>query len=135
MLVFFTNLSLTEFQVRYLAIFLLFWVIGGFGLFWTGNLHKSIQLILEFFKGPFLVVQFSFCTLMTFLMMLSVILLSVLMIPLSTLNLIRYLICGSLTTWIDFWIWIWSKRPGGLGQKVACWFQCWKNSTGFNWLV
>ena len=21
----------------------------------------------------------------------------------------------------------------GLGQKVACWFQCWKNSTSFVW--
>ena len=30
MLVFFTNLSLMEFQVRYLALFLLFSVIGGF---------------------------------------------------------------------------------------------------------
>ena len=31
MLVFFTNLSLMEFLVRYLALFLLFSVIGGFG--------------------------------------------------------------------------------------------------------
>ena len=31
MLVFFTNLSLMELQVRYLALFLLFSVIGGFG--------------------------------------------------------------------------------------------------------
>ena len=41
MLVFFTNLSLMEFQVRYSALFLLFWVIGGFGWFWMGNLHKN----------------------------------------------------------------------------------------------
>ena len=33
MLVFFTNVSLMEFQVRYLALFLLFSVIGGFGSF------------------------------------------------------------------------------------------------------
>ena len=26
-------------------------------------------------------------------------------------------------------------RETGLGQEVACWFQCWKNSTGFVWLV
>ena len=51
LLVFFTNLSLMEFQVRYLALFLLFLVIGGFGLFWMGNLHKNIQLMLVFLKG------------------------------------------------------------------------------------
>ena len=37
MLVFFTNLSLMEFQVRYLALFLLFSVIGGFRWFRMGN--------------------------------------------------------------------------------------------------
>ena len=31
------------------------------------------------------------------------------------------------TTRIDFWTWIWSARHCGLGQQVACWFQCWKN--------
>ena len=29
---------------------------------------------------------------------------------------------------IGFWTWIWSTRHCGLGQEVACWFQCWKNS-------
>ena len=44
-------------------------------MFWMAILHKNIQLMLEFL-GPTL-----FCyTLMTFLMMLSVILLSILMI-------------------------------------------------------
>ena len=94
-LVFFTNLSLMEFQVRYLALFLLFLVIGGFRLFWMRNLHKNIQLMLEFLKGPFLVLNFSYYTLMTFLMMLSVILLSMLMILPSTLNVIRHLTCGN----------------------------------------
>ena len=95
MLVFFINLSLTEFQVRYLALFLLFVVIGGFGLFWMENLHKNTQLMLVFLKGLFLVLHFSYYTFMTFLMMLSVILLSMLMILLSTLNVIRHLICGN----------------------------------------
>ena len=99
MLVFFTNLRLMEFQVRYLALFLLFLVIGGFRLFWMGNLHKNIQLILVFLKGLFLVLHFSYYTLMTFLMMLSVILLSMLMILLSTLNVIRHLICGKNWNW------------------------------------
>ena len=74
-----------------MALFLLFSVIGGFGWFWMGNLHKNIQLMLEFLKGPFLVLHFSYCTLMTILMRLSVILLSVLMIILSTLNVIKHL--------------------------------------------
>ena len=86
MLIFFTNLSLVEFQVRYLALFLFFSVIGGFGWFWMENLHKNIQLMPEFLKGPFLVLHFSYYTLLTFLMMLSVILLSMLMILLSNLK-------------------------------------------------
>ena len=69
MLVFFTNLILTEFQVRYLALFLLFSGIDDFECFWTGSLHKNIQLMLEFLKVPFLVLHFSYYTLMTFLMM------------------------------------------------------------------
>ena len=95
MLVFFTNLGLMEFQARYLALLLLFSVIGGFGWFWMGNLHKNIQLMLEFLKCPFVVLHFSYYTLMTFLMMLAVILLSMLMILLSNLNVIRHLICGN----------------------------------------
>ena len=70
-------------------------ILGGFGLFWMENLHKNIQLMLVFLKGLFLVLHFSYYTLMTFLTMLSVILLSMLMILLSTLNVIRHLICGN----------------------------------------
>ena len=54
MLVFFTNLSLMEFQVRYLALFLLFSVIGNFKWFWMESLHKNIQVMWEFLKAPFL---------------------------------------------------------------------------------
>ena len=77
-LVFFTNLILMEFEVRYLAIFLLFSVLDGVEYFWKGSLHKNILSILEFLKAPFLVLHFSHYTLMTFLMMLSVRLLSML---------------------------------------------------------
>ena len=79
MLVFFANVSLMEFQVRYLALFLLFSVVDGFEWFWMESLHKNIQLLLEFLKAPFLLLHFSCYTLITFLMMLSVILLSMLM--------------------------------------------------------
>ena len=95
MLVFFTNLSLTEFQVRYSALFLLFSVIDDFKWFWMEILHRNIQLMWEFLKGPFLVQHFSCCILMTFLIMLSVTLLSMLMILLSILSMIRHLICGT----------------------------------------
>ena len=77
MLVFFTNLSLTEFWISYLALFLLFSVINGFKWFWMRSLHKNIEVMLEFLMGPFLVLHFSYYLLMTFLMMLNVILLYV----------------------------------------------------------
>ena len=98
MLVFFTNLI--EFQVRYLALFLLFSVICGFRLLWTGNLEKNIPLMLKFPKGLFLVLQFSKYTLIIFMVMLSVIVLSLLMILLSTLNVIKHLICGNNQNWL-----------------------------------
>ena len=101
MLVFFTNVSLTEFQVRYLALFLLFSGIDGFELFWMANLHKDIHLMLQFLKAPSMVLQFSYYiyTLMTFLM-LYVILLSMLMILLFILTAIRHLICGNNLNWL-----------------------------------
>ena len=89
-----------EFQVRYLTLFLLISIIHGFEWFWMGSLHKNNQIMLEFLKAPFLVLQFSYYTLMTFLTMLSVILLSVLMILFSTLNVTRHLICGSNLNWL-----------------------------------
>ena len=63
--------------------------------FWMGSLHKNIRLMMEFLKGPFLVLHISCCTLMTFLIMLSVIIVSMLLILLPTLSLIRHLICGN----------------------------------------
>ena len=60
--------SYVEFHVRCLALFLLFSVIDSFEWFWMGSLHKNNQLMLEFFKAP----HFSYYTLMTFMMMLSI---------------------------------------------------------------
>ena len=74
-----------EFQFRYLALFLLFSVVDGFEWFWMESLHNNTQLMLQFLKGLFLVLHFSCCILLTFWMMLSVILLSMLMILLSIL--------------------------------------------------
>ena len=124
MLFFFTNLSLTEFQVRYLGLFLLFSVIDRFKWFWMGSLHINIQLMLEFLNALFLVLHFSCYTLMTFLMMLFVILLSMLMILLCILSAIRNLIGGNNLN--GFWTWIWSTRHCRLRQEVACWFNAGK---------
>ena len=100
MLVFFTNVSLMEVQVRYLTLFLLFSVIDNFEWFWMESLHKNIQLMREFVKAPFLVLHFSYYTLMIFLLMLSVILLSMLMILFFILSVIGHLICGNNLNWL-----------------------------------
>ena len=100
MLVYFTNLGLAEFQVRYLALFLLFSVVDALEWFWMESLHRSIQLVLKFLKSPFLVQHFSCCILMTLLMVFSVVLVSMLMILLSILGVIRHLIYGGSLSWV-----------------------------------
>ena len=92
MLVFFTNLSLMEFQFRHLVLFPLSSVIDSFGWSWMRSLHKNIQLMLEFLKALFLVLHFSYYTLIMTFMMLSVILISMLMIS--------HLICGNNYNWL-----------------------------------
>ena len=130
MLVFFTNLSLMEFQVRYLALFLLFSVIVGFEWLWMERLHKNIQLMVEFLKAPSLVVHFYCYTLMTFLTMLSVILLSMLMTLLFILSVTRHLICGNSLNWLlnlnliykTLWTWVTSGLLNSLLGKLS-WFR------------
>ena len=95
MLALFTNLSLMEFQVRYFALFLLFSVIDGFEWFWMGILHKNIQLMLEFLKAPFLVIHLPYYTLVIFLVyVICNIAICADDTILSTLSVIRHLICG-----------------------------------------
>ena len=60
-----------------------------------GKSSEEHPINAGFLKGSFLLLQFSYYILMTFLMMLSVIWQSMLMILLSTLNVIRHLICNS----------------------------------------
>ena len=64
------------------------------------SLHKNTQLMLGFLKALFLVLHFSYYTLTTFLMMLSVMLQSMLMILLSILSVIKHLICGKNLNWL-----------------------------------
>ena len=61
--------------------------------------HKNIQLMQEFLKAPFLVLHFSYCTLMIFLI-LSVILVSMLMILVSVLSVMGCLMCGNNLNWL-----------------------------------
>ena len=126
MLVFFTNLSLMEFLVRYLALFLIFSVIDGYEWFWMESLHRNIQLLMEFLKAPFLVLHFSYYTLMTFLTMLSEILLAIKVILLSVLSVIRYLICGINLNWLlnlnliykTLWAGVKSNSNGSVDVKM-----------------
>ena len=64
-------------------------------VFLDWKFSQEYQLMMEFFKAPFLLLHLFYYTLMTFLMMLSVILLSMLMILLSTVSVIWHLICGN----------------------------------------
>ena len=91
---FFTNSTVMEFQVGYLALFRLFSVIIGFKWFWIESHPKNIQLKLVLLKDRFLDLLSSYYTLMTSLM-LPGILSSMLLIHLSTLNVIGHLICDN----------------------------------------
>ena len=87
MLVFFTHISFMEFHVRCLALFLFFLVIDDLKWFWMGSLHKNIQLLLEFLK--FLVLYF-------FLLYINDLPDDVV----STVSVIRHLICGTNWNWL-----------------------------------
>ena len=95
-----------------------------------GHLHKNTLLMLEFLKDPLLVLHFSYYTLMTFLMMLSAILLSMLMILPSTLNAIRHLICSNSWNWLLnlnlIYETLWTRAGSGLlisVLKKLSWFH------------
>ena len=119
MLVFFTNITLMQFQFRYLTLFFLFLVIDDLKWFWIVGLHKNIQLMLEFLKALFLVLHLAYYTLITFLiLMLSVILLSLLIILLSTLNEIRHLVCGNNQNWLLNLNLIYKKLQTGAGSGL-----------------
>ena len=75
--------------------------IQGLNMVWhTSLLHKRKYYSLIALRGPFLVLNFSCYTLITFLIMLCVILLSMLMVLLSTLNVMRPLIFGNSENWL-----------------------------------
>ena len=92
-LVFLTNLCLMQFQVGYLALFCSSLSFHSYIV--TEHVHKNIQQMLVFLKATFFVLHFPYYTSMTFLTMLSVILLSMLLIVLSTLSVFKHLVCGN----------------------------------------
>ena len=86
------------------------------------SLCKNILLMVVLVKAQLLIQSFSYLILMTFLMILSVILLSILMILFSFL-------CGSgywlVTTFrVALWTWIWLTSHCGLREELAWWFCC-----------
>ena len=102
MRVYLQNSSLMEFQVEYLTFVCLsqfvFTVLSLFVFhewFWMQSLPKNVQLILAFLKALFLVLRISYNTLMTFLMLSVILLYMLIMLLLSTLSVIRLLICGN----------------------------------------
>ena len=113
MLVFFINLNLRDFQVKFLALFLLFTVIDGFEWFWMESLLKNFQLMLEFLKAPFLGPT-------PFLLYINdlndnVICDTVIYANDTTLSVIRHLICGNNLNWslnlnLNKILWTWGKK-------------------------
>ena len=96
-LVFFTNLSIMEFQVSYS----LFSVINCFEWFWMESLRKSIKFMLQFPKAPFLVLCFFYYHLWpSWWCYLWCYQLPMLMLLLSILSVIRHLICGNNLDWL-----------------------------------
>ena len=130
MQVFFTNVGFVAFLVKYLALFGVLSVIESFKWFWMRSLCKNIQLLRVLLKASFLLLHFSYYTSMTFLMMLPVKLLSMLMIQLSTINVIRY----AATTRVGSWTWIWPARHVDCGRKWLVNFNPAKTQPGlFSW--
>ena len=88
LLVIFTNLNLRNVRSDIWPYFVFFSIINGFKWFQMAGLYKNVRFI-QVFTTLFLL------SLRTFLMMLSVLWLSVLMKLLSTPSVIRHLICCS----------------------------------------
>ena len=113
-----------EFQVRYLALFLLFSVID-----FSVILHKNIHLILEFLKVPSMVLLYINDLADDFICDIAV-------YADDTTLYSKFDQASDLWQQLDFASELESDiRDTWLGQKVACWFQCWKNWFRLNGLI
>ena len=104
MLVFFTNVSLNGISGQIVGLISSFLINGRLRVVQDGESPQEYPVnagVLQGLKSSsFLVVHFSYYTVIIFLMMLSVILLSMSMILLSILSVIGYLICGNNLNWL-----------------------------------
>ena len=100
MLIFFKNLNLNEISGQIFGLISSFLSNRQLQGVLNGKSSQENPVYAGVPQGSILVLHFSYYTLMTFLMMLSVILLSMLMILLSTLSVGRHLICGNNKNWL-----------------------------------
>ena len=127
MLIFFTNGSLMEFLFRYFVSFCLL----SLKMVWSSSGWNVFKRISDKYWSSSRFHSWSYTnyTFMTFLMMLSVILVYMLMTLLFTLSVIRHLICSNNYNWLLNLILIY--KTCGPRQEVAHLLQCWKSSTCF----
>ena len=85
--------------------------------FLDGKSSQKYSVMQELLKDPFLVLHFSYYTLMTFLMIVSVIFLSMLIILLSILTVIRHHLWQQLGLGSELQSDLWDT---GLQQEVGC---------------
>ena len=85
--------------MNYLPLFCLVSVADDFEWFCMGSLYKNIQVILVFLRAPFLTLHFSYYTSMAFLMMLSVILLSILITLCSKCDQVWFVARTRIGSW------------------------------------
>ena len=91
------------------------------------SLRKDFQSMMVFLKAQFLVLHFSYYISMVFLIF--VILPSMLMILLSTLSVIRHLICDNNESWLLAWNLTYETLfDFKAGKTQPVWFDQFKNS-------
>ena len=100
MLVFHTKLGIMRFPVSFSVLLFHFSVLDEFGRACKLSFRKNAQLIMAFHRSPFSVLLFLRYTISTVFLMLHAIWQFMLMILLSTVNVIRLLICGNSSSWL-----------------------------------
>ena len=103
MLVFFTKLSLVEFLVRILVLFLFFSIIGCFLCFWVVYIFETVLLMLLVLKDSFVAPCFSCNVLMIFHVIYNIALNADNLISASSVVVI--LICHKILNRFRIWLW------------------------------